>query len=290
MAESEFEKQSREWKEYQSDLANGIDFNEFDTSIKMATELLDFLADSVSRMLIVNTADNGISILTSEFLFSTSKTLCNISSCCRYGCFADANMLVRKYRDDLFLYLFILEKHNNRGGLTKDEQDEAVNAWFNNSAINGKYLKQLDIKNYLRYLKSNSLVADCIRIHGFEKQWNSIGRKQNNYTHNNGYMFLTSNYLTFYNYEKSTSLLDQVNNDIVFITSFFLATLILVKANYISSYDYIEYLENAIQPPEGYQYMVAPIVQEYINTYVVKLHPNLKKYLIENNPYGMLIN
>lgn len=321
MSENEFEKQSQEW--YEPDISAIISFDTFKEVIESTNELLDFLSDSVSIRPITNISKNKTNVLCGDFLLATARTLLSISACCRHGNFSDANMLIRKYRDDLFLYLYILESDNNEAGLTENElkellgdgkdpdklfdavtitmgilssgvrknrHNQAVDAWFDNSAESGEYCRLLDINNYLRYLKSNTLVNDCIKKHKLEEPWNKLGRKQNNYIHNNGRSFLTDNNITIYcNWKRASILLEQIGKDISFITSFFLIILILIKADYISSNDYVDYLESGLTPPDNCQYWVAPIINEYISSFVVTLHPDLKKYLQENNPYGMLI-
>ncbi|MEA4873400.1 MAG: hypothetical protein VB076_11410 [Synergistaceae bacterium] len=308
---------------YTTNLSDRISFDAFDAIIENTLELLDFLGESAQQKPVINLANNCTSILTGDFLFATSKTLMSISSCCRQGCFADANILARKYRDDLFLYLYIIEADNknicltedelneiigNRvdpekfvdavtvtmgiifSGIRKEDQNHVVDAWFDNSAESGRYYKLLDINNYLSFLKRNPLVGDCIKEYGLEESWKKLGRKQNNYTHNNGRSFLTDNILTYDNFEKSEALLEQVSDDVTFITSFFLTILILIKPDYIASNEYAYYLDCDLVPPDGCQYWVAPIVQEYINNYVVSLNNGLGKYLRENNPYCMLID
>lgn len=44
----------------------------------------------------------------SDILQSSYITLSSCIECCKCGCFADANTLLRKYRDDLFFILYIL--------------------------------------------------------------------------------------------------------------------------------------------------------------------------------------
>lgn len=308
---------------YTSNISNKISFDDFDAIIENTLELLGFLAESVLQKPVINFTNNCTSILTGDFLLATSKTLMSISSCCRQGCFADANMLARKYRDDLFLYLYIIEADNknicltedelneiigNRvdpekfveavtvamgiifSGIKKDMQNDAIDAWFDNSAKSGDYREFLNIKNYLSFLERNPLVSDCIKEHGLEESWKRLRRKQNNYTHNNGRSFLTDNILSYYDLERFEALLEQVGDDVTFITSFFLTILILIKPNYIASNDYTNYLDCDLVPPDGCQYCVEPIVQEYIDNFVVSLSHGLGKYLRENNPYGMLID
>lgn len=58
-----------------------------------------------------------------------------------------------------------------------------------------------------------------------------------------------------------------------------LAMLILIQPEYIASFDYIHFLENGISPPENSQYWVASIVQEYIDEFVINIHPDLKSIM-----------
>lgn len=50
---------------------------------------------------------------------------------------------------------------------------------------------------------------------------------------------------------------------------------------------YLSFME--VEPPEDSQYWVAPFILEYINEYIVKLHPELKAFLHYNNKFGMRI-
>jgi hypothetical protein len=52
----------------------------------------------------------------------------------------------------------------------------------------------------------------------------------------------------------------------------------------------IDYLDFDMQPPEDCQYQIAPFIQDYIDNKVVKIHPELKQFLKDNNNYGMKIN
>ncbi|MCK9217690.1 MAG: hypothetical protein M0P77_07215 [Firmicutes bacterium] len=322
MTISDFNKLVEEQKKYYSALSNIISFDEFDKAIEKNKDLLDFLGDKASDSPIISIANGKTHLLSAEFLISAEKTLQSISACCRLGSFSDANTLIRKYRDCLFLYLYIIEVLNNIGGLTeteygevidgeineekfldiikilfyiyssgirKDEENKAVDGWFDNSAEDGSLFKFLDIKNYLYYLKKNKLVKDCIKKHNLEEKWEKLKRKQNNYVHNNSRCFITDNFISFDRYEKIISLLKNVRTDVTFITSLFLTILILIKPEYISSYDYIYYLEEEMEPPNDSQYWISPIVQTYLDECLISIHLDLKEYLKANNPYNMAI-
>jgi hypothetical protein len=57
---------------------------------------------------------NGNFTLGTELLDSSIKTLKNAKYCCSNGSFSDANILIRKFRDDLTLFLYLLEIINTR--------------------------------------------------------------------------------------------------------------------------------------------------------------------------------
>src|SRR5690554_6446984 len=151
-------------------------------------EFMSNLTEQLFGKTVVCISNHKTYIMDTLFLRTAQRTLNSIFVCCTYGCFADANVLVRKYRDDLFQYLFIVDVLGNRKGLTNDEIDElipgkldaekfcsvvdsimkvsvdgsrkdkndkAVDAWFDDRVSNGSFHKELSIENYMRYLKRN---------------------------------------------------------------------------------------------------------------------------------------
>lgn len=306
------------FKAFISDLAC---FHAFKKNILIQEEFLGDIAELTFDKCIMCISKKGTYMLDGVFLQSAIMTLNSITVCCNYGCFADANVLIRKYRDDLFLYLFIIDVLNNRKALTgaeidiitngemntdkfislvdatrlilekgssKDLNDKAVDAWFDNDSSNGKYKRELSIDNYLKYLKSTSVLKECILEHGLDSEWGNIRRKLNDYTHNNGKKYLISNLSVRLPEENIEKHILSISNDISFITSVFLVVLILIRPDFIASTDYADYLDE-IEPPDDSQYWVAPFIQEYIDQNIVRLHPELKSFLITRNNYGMKI-
>jgi hypothetical protein len=96
-------------------------FLEFKKSIEISQAFLSSLSKQISDKPIICYSHTKAYILDDIFLVSTINTLNSITMCSSYGGFSDANVLIRKYRDDLFLYLFIIEVLNNRKGLTEEE-------------------------------------------------------------------------------------------------------------------------------------------------------------------------
>ena len=79
------------------------------------------LSDSTFSMIDVSYGKNGPFILSGEIMMSICKTLENIDFCCNRNTYSDAYCLVRKFRDDLMQYLFMLNVIQNKHGLTDDE-------------------------------------------------------------------------------------------------------------------------------------------------------------------------
>ena len=83
---------------------------------------------------------------------SAELTLGNIYNCCEYACFSDANTLVRKYRDDLFFYLYLTVYHARKmleeQDKTLDQMERNIEAWLGNN------LSSLHIGDVLKAIAS----------------------------------------------------------------------------------------------------------------------------------------
>lgn len=298
-------------------------FLDFKDSIAKKEEFLENMSELIFDQPILCISKDKTYILDSMFLKSAIKTLNSITVCCSYSCFADANVLIRKYRDDLFLYLFIINVLENRKGLSEEEireiteggmnadkmlrlvaltmkvindgsrkniNDKAVDAWFDNEALSGKYKKELSIENYLKNLRQDPDIEKIILEHELNPIWESIRQRLNNYTHSNGKRLLEHNLFEYMRKGDFEDCFLSIIQDISFITSVFLIILILLKPNFIMASDYVDSLEFGIEPPQDSQYWVAPFIQEYIDESIIKLHPELKSFLKKNNKYGMQID
>ena len=66
----------------------------------------------------------GPYMLSGETMMSICKTLETIDFCCHRNAYSDAYTLIRKIRDDLMQYLFVLNVIQNKHGLTDEECKE----------------------------------------------------------------------------------------------------------------------------------------------------------------------
>ena len=80
-------------------------FKDFAQSIDVSKNLLNDMFQSTLFQPEFCIQSGKIGMLDCKFLLSGIRTLNNIEYCCVHGCFSDANVLMRKYRDDLFIYI-----------------------------------------------------------------------------------------------------------------------------------------------------------------------------------------
>ena len=213
--------------------------------------------------------------------------------CSSLGNFADANTLIRKLRDDLLLYVFIISNTNKRrftsnSNLTDDEK--AVEAWLNNTVkeLDNKIKKKLSYENYMKYLKQDPNIEKILKSYQLENYWSYLTTKLNDYVHNNGLQFTLHNVIKSNITHININLIN-VNIRTSFIITFFLILILMTESSLLSSGDAIDYLEEDLEIPEGCQYEIAPFIQKYIDEKVIKIHPELKQFLKDNNSHGMTI-
>lgn len=249
---------------------------------------------------------------------SAAQTLKSIKLCCSIGSFSDANTLTRKLRDDLIQYVYILNIINLRKPFLEeslidfkmDDAEEFVNsilnlqfnhtftndekaviAWFNDAVpeLPGSIKKKLDFENYMKILRQNPKIQHILTEYRLAEYWEVLRKRLNDYVHNNSTLFSSYNHISARD-KNLTKHLKNINIRTSYISSFFLVLLLMIKSSLISSTDYIDHLENDMEPPEGSQYFVANFVQDFINKKVSKIHPQLKGYLKDNNIHGMKID
>lgn len=215
-------------------------------------------------------------ILGTELLNSTVMTLKNIKSCLEYGSLSDAYTLLRKVRDEslLFLYFLTIVKNHNSKKVESNKQIKNLYDWYDSKI---SYTKNEDIFNYIRaYQKVDSVISE----YKLDVEWETLRIKLNDYVHTKGRQNAFSNYSQSYDYETG---FDEIREDIKYVAVSFIFILLLIDSTIIMSTDYIDHLEMNMSPPEGSQYEVAPIVQDFINTYLKSYNNELVSFIKETS-------
>ena len=203
-------------------------------------------------------------------------TVGSIISCCQSGCLADAYTLLRKYRDDLFFYLYImvydaiykLESSSKQ----IDSMRERIEEWINNG------LQDMHIGKVLRAISKYPGIEDAVKKFRLKLYFDKIRVSLNNYVHSNGVGFYNRNVNS---YNKLHIHMRDLLNNLRFITITFLFLLTLCSPHFIMSTDYIDCLENNMTPPEGSQHRVAPFVADFFQNNQSLIDDSCMRYLME---------
>lgn len=296
-----------EFKKFELELDDNIEFlRNFADLINFSGRIISFI--SAEKFHIVN----------ARLLDNSVQTLRSIKLCSSIGCFADANTLIRKLRDDLLLYVYIMATVNQRNPFTKTSLDnlslesseeflkgfeqlefntnltddeKAVDAWLNNKLLElpRNIRMKLSFENYMKVLKLNGNVETILVNYKLQDYWKVLTTKLNNYVHNNGSQFTFHNLIESDNKQLETYL-SNVNIRTSYVISFFLVLITMIESALLCSGEVEDYLDFGIEPPEDCQYEIASFIQKFIDEKVIKLHPQLKQFLKDNNINGMKID
>lgn len=295
-------------------------FSKFQETYQENMDFLDRFIDLrmfSGRIISFITQDKKVLTFHSHILDNSYTTLVNIRSCCANGGFSDANSLVRRLRDDLLLYVYILAVINQRKPFEEkslenfsidnieelyngieavvmnpnmNDDESAVEAWLQSTMENmpKKVKMKLSFSNYMQFLRKNENVQNILTQYKLEDYWETLTEKLNNYMHNNGIKFTLDNNVGADN-KNLEIYLNNINIRVSYIMSFFLVLVSMIESALLCSGDIEDYLDMGEEPPEGCEYEIAPFIQKFIDEKVSTMHPELKQYLKDNNNYGMKI-
>lgn len=210
---------------------------------------------------------------------SCELTVGSIVSCCESGCMADAYSLLRKYRDDLFFYLYIVVYDAcNRLGLNSQkivQMEENIERWISND------LSDLHIGTVLQAIGQSPRVKGAVQKYNLKSYFDALGERLNNYVHSNGVAFYNRN-VNAYQGKTLPKQLEALLKDMRSITVTFLFLLTLCSPLSIMSPDYVDCLDCNVIPPDGSQYWVAPFVADFFRDNVDLIDKSCIDYLREN--------
>lgn len=236
----------------------------------------DFSTLTVGRDMQIIRSEDGIKqIWPNKILLSATQTVKSIILCLTYGNIADANILLRKLRDDLFFYLYIIVTCNNENLLSSKDlsrQENFVNAWLNNE------LSHLNISEVIKNITKTDECIDLVTSFNLDNELHTIGKTLNNYTHGNGRIFYNRPY-NHYQEDELDHLGTQIVHTLNYILVSFIFLLILLCPSYISSTDYIDFLEFGMTPIEDSQYWVAPFIKDFVEKHNYLLGDNSLQFL-----------
>lgn len=249
-------------------------------TLSRINQLIDFmylLSDLIScngHCIVLNSKEK-VFFMQTELLDSVVKTLSSTRVLFEHGHIGDVNVLIRKMRDDLFLYLYFLEVSNRYSINKTSKHEQNAIKWVENKIDN------LYITDILQFLMRNHQIKTAIIKHQLRDSWEGISQNLNRFVHGNGRSFTNLNY-SYFNQETIEKLCKDILFKLEYIIAVFMVLLILIRPSLISSSDYMDALTVGIEPEDDSQYFVAPFIQEFINETIMKVNPELKNFLKES--------
>lgn len=222
----------------------------------------------------------GKTVFSLQLLFGSLKlSLGSIIDCCEHYCIADANVLTRKYRDDIFfcLYLIVYDVNYKKGN--KDvyvDIENSISKWLNNG------LQDLYIGDVFKAIGKQPELLQAIKKYDLQSSFKVINTKLNDFVHSNGIAFYNENIISSDKNVIEEKLKTIVNN-IRYITVSFLFLLVLCSPGYIMSTDYIDCLNMGTAPPEYSEFWVAPFVKLFLKDNLKIIDDNCYNYIRENS-------
>ena len=275
-----------EFEQNRNDTSNDQNFknlNEILTELRDFLNELGYLAFGRDISVLRKTGPVNGNII----LDSATRTMESIRLCCMNANFADAYTLLRKYRDDLFYYIYVfavagysdITHFFDESQLNDDEKN--IWDWMHNQQ------KELYIGCVLKCIASNPSVGKAVQDYKLRDSFDKLAEKLNNYVHSNGYLFYNEPFVRLNVKNKIKQKCDEFGEAALFITITFLFLVVLVNPLLIMSYDYIESQDFMDVPPDGSQYWVAPFVSDFLNEHKNVLDEKCDNYLREKT--GMQI-
>ena len=212
-------------------------------------------------------------------LTACELTAGSIIACYESGCMADAFSLLRKYRDDLFFYLYMVvyDSSSKQNAKTQKllQMENNIERWINND------LCDLPIGTVMQAIGSSPQVKDAVTKYNLQSFFNTIGDRLNNYVHSNGVSFYNLN-VNSYQGNSLQRQMETLLKDMRLVTISFMFLLALCSPISIMSTDYIDYLDCNAIPPEESQYWVAPFVVEFFKNNIDLIDKSCIAFLEEH--------
>lgn len=206
-------------------------------------------------------------------------TVGSIISCSESGCIADAYSLLRKFRDDMFFYLYIVvydacNKLDHKSP-SADQMKTNIERWINND------LDDLHIGTVLQAIGQSSRAKNAVQKYNLKSYFDALGDRLNDYVHSNGVYFYNRN-VNAYQGKALQKQLEALLKDMRSIAITFLFLLTLCSPLSIMSTDYVDCLDCNMTPPDGSQYWVAPFVTAFFKSNLDLIDESCMKYLQDN--------
>ena len=196
-----------------------------------------------------------------KIIQSSSRTLESITCCIINSNIADAVTLIRKLRDDLFFYIYIIEVSNRRDFNQKTKQDRIVLDWVNDK------LSDLQITSIFKFIAESEDVKKIIDRYNLKCKFDTMSNNLNNYVHSNGMSYYNESFFHIQASGKTDEICTKIIDTTAFIIIVFTILLSVIKPIMITGSDYVDSLDVGINPNESALYSVPPFIQIFLQKF-----------------------
>lgn len=238
----------------------------------------DFYLLNIGNGYVIGVCDHHtVTFSVMGILSSLELTMGNVIACCECGCIADANTLLRKYRDDLFFYLYILVYNGlDLESAQAKSMIEKIEKWNENE------LKDFQIGQVLKEIAMVPQLKDIVIKYHLKESFRTMSDALNNYVHSNGRAYYNRKYIDYFPVSSLICELEELLIKARYMTMVFVILLFLCSPVSVMSEDYINYLAYDETPPENSQYWVAPFIEQFVKQHISLIDSNCLEYLREN--------
>lgn len=199
----------------------------------------------------------------SNLLTSSNKTLLSIATVLKLGNIADAFMLIRKYRDNLFFFLDMYV--SGRKNIYEEGRYEKYGKEWSRNVLRRDYTFG---KSFQEIINSEKYKSFNIKF-DIEKRFKDINTLLNRNTHSSGICYLNLRYETYHFIYKENTQDEFIGKKgkrivdmIYFICIVFYAMISIDSPWAIASNDYVDCLDLGLKPPVNSQYYVSPVFKD----------------------------
>mgnify|MGYP003292527502 CR=1 FL=1 len=250
--------------------------HEFFNELTNIEEVYDSLSEN-SRSFI-GTATPVIN-LDSNLYMAIKGTIKAIRHVFKEGLINDGFTLIRKYNDELLVYMYqrayILNHNEKWESLEELFKVPKISDWVEG---NGYMPYSYKMERYLSMNPKTKGLWECFNGQYFRK----VRRFCNDNVHLNSYviMMLNDNERYMKDREKWLTKAMRIMQNLF---TMYLAFIFYVDYHYTMSSDYVDFKEMGMTPPDGSQYWLAPFAQDAFNRYIAP-HEGLASFIKKNSP------
>ena len=205
---------------------------------------------------------------------SIQMSLDSIKQLLKLGRVNDVYALTRKYFDSVVIniyYTLYIKNNIEQSNFIIDK----INNWYLGKEKLPRYNEMKD------YIRKSPYLKELNDIINYDKRYDVIREKCNNYVHYNSFDTMIKNDQRILD-EHREKIYEQLSHDILNIIIFHLSYIFLLNDHYMSSSDYIDALECGLKPEEGSQYYIAPYIREFFDKIIRANRRDIAEIIIAN--------